>query len=283
MTAADQGDRTSSPLTVRVLQTDPQLGDVAGNLERLDTLVSTGPSADLVVGPELAVHGYHLGLLDDPAPLGIDDPRLAALGRHGATVVAGFAERADDGRTYNSAGIIGAGSIAVQRKISLPHYRQWEERRHFHPGDRTTVHDVAGARVAVLVCNDMWQPPLPWLAAQAGAEILVVPVNSVVSDVGSPTAGVWDVILKHAAMTLQSYVVFVNRVGHEGGGRFWGGSRVVSPTGEVMAQLDAEPGELSLDLDMAALRELRAEWPLLADPPLETVAREAARLADGDG
>ncbi len=278
MSPADQGDRTPHRITVRLLQTDPQLGDVAGNLARLDSLVSTEPSVDLVVTPELATHGYHLGLLDDPAPLAADDPRLMRLGEHGPTVVAGFVERRD-GRTYNSAGVISGGSLAVQRKISLPHYGRWEERDHFVPGDAIGVHDVAGARAAVLVCNDIWQPALPWLAAQAGAEVLVVPVNSVVSDVGTPTADVWDTILRHAALTLQVYVVFVNRVGHEGGGEFWGGSRVVSPTGDVLAQLGAEPGEVTVTLDLVALRQLRADWPLLADPPLELVAREAARLA----
>ena len=278
MSSADQGDRTPDQITVRLLQTDPQLGDVAGNLERLDSLVSAEPLVDLVVAPELATHGYHVGLLDDPAPLAADDPRLVSLGRHGPIVIAGFAERSD-GRTHNSASVIRAGSVAVQRKISLPHYGRWAERDHFAPGDAVGVHDIAGARVAVLVCNDMWQPALPWLAAHAGAEILVVPVNSVVSDVGTPTAGVWDTILRHAALTLQVYVVFVNRVGHEGGGEFWGGSRVVSPTGDVVAQLGAGPGEVAVDLDLTALRELRADWPLLADPPLQTVAQEAARLA----
>ncbi|HXH77172.1 nitrilase-related carbon-nitrogen hydrolase [Nocardioides sp.] len=276
MSSADQGDRTSERITVRLLQTDPHLGDVVGNLERLDSLVSADPQADLVIAPELATHGYHLGLLDGPVPLAADDPRLVRLGRHGPTVIAGFAER--DHGTYNSAAIISDGSVAVQRKISLPHYRQWEERRHFVPGDTVDVHDIAGARVAVLICNDMWQPALPWLAAHAGAEVLVVPVNSVVSDAGSSTAGMWDTILRHAALTLQTYVVFVNRVGLEGGGEFWGGSRVVSPTGEVMAQLGAEPGDLTVSLDLTTLRDLRKEWPLLADPPLATVAREAARL-----
>ncbi|WP_426246679.1 carbon-nitrogen hydrolase family protein [Nocardioides sp. LHG3406-4] len=275
-------DHQPTRMRVRLLQTDPGLGDVAGNLRHLSELVAAEPDVDLVVTPELATHGYHLSELEAVEAIASDAPALLALGDHGPTVIAGFAEQSGPD-VHNSAVITGGGQVVVQRKISLPHYRQWVERRHFRPGDATAVHTVAGAQVAVLICNDMWQPPLPWLAAQAGAEVLVVPVNSVESNVGSPTADVWDVILRHAALTLQAFVVFVNRSGVEAGSQFWGGSRVVAPDGRVIAQLGAEVGALTVELDLEWLRRLRAEWPLLADPPMHVVAETAARLASERG
>jgi predicted amidohydrolase len=272
-------DADGSPLRVRLLQTEPVLGKVEANLARLDELVAASSGADLVVTPELATHGYHLGLLDDSEPLSLSDPRVTALGRHGPTVVVGMVEQAGH-RVHNTAAVVGADSVGAQRKLYLPTYRQWEEHKHFSPGGAITHHEVAGTRLAVLICNDLWQPVLPWLAAHGGAEVLVVPVNSVVSEVGRPTSEVWESILVHAALALQTYVVFVNRVGLEGGGRFWGGSRVIGPTGETVLRLGDDVEEGEVELDIPGLRRLRREWPLLRETRPELIAAEAQRLVD---
>lgn len=263
-------------LSVRVLQTDPVLGDVDGNLSRLDRQIASRDPA-LVATPELATHGYHLGALAGSDPLSPADERIVRLARHGSTVVLGMVEESLH-RVYNSAAVVGAGSVTVQRKLYLPTYRQWEERKHFSPGDRIEQHEVHGARVAVLICNDMWQPVLPWLAVHAGAEVLVVPTNSAVSDIGSPTSEVWQTILRHAALTLQCYVVFANRAGVEEGSRFWGGSQVIGPTGEVLGALGPDVGELEVELDIAGLRALRRQWPLLRETRPALVSAELHRL-----
>jgi predicted amidohydrolase len=269
----------SEVLRVRLLQTDPALGDVAGNLQALDARVREAPDRDLVVAPELATHGYHLGDIPDVAPLSPGDPRLLELGRHGPAVVVGFAE-AFRHHTYNSAALLSDGEARIQRKLFLPTYRAWEERKHFRPGGTLHCYDLPTTRISTLICNDAWQPPLPWLAAQGGAEVLVVPVNSAVSDVGLPTSRAWEILLLHAAVVLQTYVVFVNRCGDESGRRFWGGSRVIHPSGEVLGQLGSEPGELDCELDLAELRSLRRQWPLLQESRADVVARAALQLAE---
>ena len=265
-------------LRVRLLQTDPVLGDVDGNLARLDALVQAGTDCDLVVAPELATHGYHLSEVPDIDPIQPDDERLLRLGRHGPAVVAGFAE-AFRHHTFNSAALLTGGEPRIQRKMYLPTYRGWEERKHFRPGGRLLCHDLAETRLAVLICNDAWQPAVPWLAAHSGAEVLVVTVNSATSAVGISTERAWEIILLHAAVVLQSYVVFVNRSGRENERDFWGGSRVIDPSGEVLGQLGSEPGELTCDLDLGELRRLRRQWPLLQESRAEIIAREAAQLA----
>lgn len=269
----------SDRLRVRLLQTDPELGRVDENVARLGQLVGRGPATDLVVAPELATHGYHLGQVDEPEPLLPTDPRLVDLGRHGSTVVTGFAE-AFRHFTYNSAALLSDGEVRIQRKMHLPTYRDWEERKHFRPGGRLTCHDVLGTRMAILICNDLWQPPMAWLAAHNGAEVIVVPTNGSRRMVGIETERTWEVLLLHTAMVLQSYVVFVNRVGSECGYTFWGGSRVVHPSGEVVGQLGTEPGELDCELDLTELRRLRRRWPLLHESRADLIAREATRLAE---
>jgi predicted amidohydrolase len=266
-------------LKVRLLQTDPVLGDVEGNLERLDFLAEAASDRDLIVTPELATHGYFLGEVPDTMPLSPQDERLLRLGAHGPAAVVGFAE-AFRHHTYNSAALLDRGEARIQRKMYLPTYRGWEERKHFRPGGTLHCYDLPKTRIATLICNDAWQPAIPWLAAHSGAEVLVVPVNSVTSNVGLPTERAWEILLLHAAVALQSYVVFVNRCGEENGKEFWGGSRVIHPSGEVMGQLGTEAGELDCDLDLEELRSLRRQWPLLQEPRADLVAREASRLAE---
>lgn len=265
-------------LRVRLLQTDPVLGDVDGNLARIDAAVADSVHSDLVVAPELASHGYHVGELANLAGLDPDDARLAALGRHGPAVVAGFVESSGR-RLYNSAAIVTTGGVRVQRKLFPVNYHVWEEGRFFTPGDRLRCHEVAGARLAVLVCNDAWQPPLPWLAAHSGAEVLVVVANSIESATGVSNHRAWDVLLLHAAMATQSYVVFVNRAGDECGHSFWGGSRVAHPSGEVLDRLGTDADQLDCSLDLAELRALRRTFPLLRESRTDLVARESKRLA----
>ncbi|HET7387652.1 MAG TPA: nitrilase-related carbon-nitrogen hydrolase [Nocardioidaceae bacterium] len=268
-------------LRVRLLQTDPALGDVDANLSRLDDLVRAASDCDLVVAPELATHGYHLSEVPEAMPLLPDDARLLALGKHGPVVVVGFAE-AFRHHTYNSAALLHDGTANIQRKMYLPTYRGWEERKHFKPGGRLHWHDVLGTRLSVLICNDLWQPAIPWMAVHGGAEVIVVPVNSAVIEVGVQAQRAWEILLLHAAVVLQSYVVFVNRAGSENQRDFWGGSRVISPYGEVVAELGSEPGEVDCTLDLEELRVLRRRWPLLQESRADVVAREATRLAEDE-
>lgn len=278
LAAGDARNGEAASLRVALLQTDPVLGQVEKNLAKLQDQLRLLPDSDVAVAPELALHGYHLGTLPDVNSLALDDPRLAALGGHSAAVIAGFAEHRRHDH-FNSAAVIDRGHVQVQRKLFLPTYRSWEEGKHFRAGSRLRHFDLRGTRVGVLICNDLWQPPMPWLAVHAGAEVLVVIANSVHSHAAVPVQTAWDLLIRHAAVSLQCYVVFVNRVGTENGAQFWGGSRVVGPDGEQLARLGDEPDIAEVTLDLSALRALRREWPLLREPRLELVGREIAALA----
>lgn len=284
-TTADRLSSTPDPashaLRVRLLQTAPVLGQAWANLARIDDAVAAADDVDLVVAPELATHGYHLSEIPDVEGFDPTDERLLALGRHGRTAVVGFAERWRH-HMFNSAAVVDAGGAQVQRKLYLPNYRSWEERKHFRPGGAIRTVDACGTHLSVLICNDLWQPVVPWLAAHSGAEVLVVIANSSRSEIGRRTEEVWDVLLQHAAIALQSYVVFVNRAGDEGGSTFWGGSRVIDPLGEVLGRLDEQEGSLDATLDLTQLRVLRRRWPLLQESRADVIAREAGRLAGED-
>jgi predicted amidohydrolase len=264
-------------------QIDSSLGEVDANLTRMREVIdeASAQGADLIVFPELATHGYWLGEIPATLSLSATDPRLLALAGGRADVVAGFHEDAGV-RNYNAAAYLSGGRLVhVHRKLYLPTYLGWEERKHSSPGQSLRVFDAPGARAAVLICNDAWQPALPWLAAQDGAELLLVPANSApdLSPAALDTIDYWQQLLRFIARMQQCWVVFVNRVGTERGTRFWGGSRVLDPTGEVVAEAGLwEPALVTVDIDLAEVRRRRREVPLLAEARLGLVERELRRL-----
>jgi predicted amidohydrolase len=261
-------------MKVRILQTAPELGGVAANTLFLEKALQQSSGCDLVITSELATHGYDLGTLEDVQGLDSRDPGLVSLGSHGVPALVGFVESAD-GVMYNSAILLGGEKPVVQRKLTLPSYGQWKEREIFTPGEHLHTSVVSGVTVGTLICNDAWQPQLAWILAQKGAEVICVPANSVTSEVGLSTRVAWEKQLTGLAIALQVYIIFVNRVGTEPCGTFWGGSAVYAPNGTILARADSSEAVVDVDLDIGLLREMRMNWPLLGDPRWDVVRSES--------
>ncbi|MFE0377014.1 nitrilase-related carbon-nitrogen hydrolase [Streptomyces inhibens] len=279
-------------MLIALAQTDCVLGDVAENLavarEQIEQAAAQG--ADLVIFPELNLHGYHLGALKRDESIQANDPRLLELSTLGPDALVGFHEHTSL-RAYNTSVYYAAGALLhAHRKLYLPNYLAWEERKHVSPGQSMRAYDLkrskSGGRGATLVCNDAWQPVVPWLAVQDGAEVLFVPTNSAASldPEGMDTGLYWDTLLSYTARMLQCWVVFVNRVGNEHGATFWGGSRVVDPRGAVVAQAPKwEPSLVTVEIDLAEARRQRRTVPLVAEARLGLIDREVRRLIDEGG
>jgi predicted amidohydrolase len=267
-------------------QIDCALGDVAENTRRAKEVVARARSqgADLVVLPELTLTGYTLGRVSDDVSRSVDDPEIVELAQQadGLGCVVGFAE-AGRVHTYNSAAYLEGGAVRhVHRKLYLPTYDIWEERKHFTPGDAMRAFDTDIGRVAVLICSDAWQPALAVVAVQDGARVLIVPANSTARR--PEIQAEWRDVNRFYARMLETYVVFVNRVGTEGELSFWGGSHVYDPWGELVAEAPAdEPALLMAELDLAGVRRRRREMPLVKEARLALLSRELERLVAEGG
>src|SRR5690348_7961976 len=153
-------------LRVALAQIECELRDVGANARRIRESVAAASGADLVVFPELALTGYSAAA-DVALPAG--HPEIAALAAGGRAVVAGFAETGP-GAVYNAAAYVAGGAVHhVHRKLNLPTYDIWEERRHFAPGAEMRAFDTPFGRMAILICADAWQPALAALAVRDGA------------------------------------------------------------------------------------------------------------------
>jgi predicted amidohydrolase len=274
-------------MRIALAQLDPVLGEVEANLKQAWELIAQArdEGADLVVFPELALHGYALGRIPRDRSIPATDSRLLALSESGPDVLVGFHE---DGRVraFNSAAYLSVGAaVHTHRKLYLPNYLIWEERKYSSPGQSLRAFDTAFGRIATLICNDAWQPVLTWLAARDGAEVLLVPSASATGTgpESLDTMTYWEELLRLTAQLQQCWVVFCNRVGTEAGAKFWGRSRVLDPLGRLVAEAPAyEPALVCAELDVAAAHRRRREVPLMTEARLGLIERELSRII-GEG
>ena len=275
-------------VTVALAQMAPRLGALDENLERHHELISEArhEGADLVVFPELGLTGYLLQDLNAEVAMRRDDPRLVALAQaaDGLAAIVSFVEESEDHRLFIAAALLEAGAVHhVHRKVFLPTYGLFDERRFFAPGSRlrAVTSERLGLRLGLSVCEDFWHMATPQLLALDGAQVLVNVSSSpgrdvaAVNEAGLGTATSWRTLNRTYAQLTTSYVIFVNRVGVDESITFWGGSEVVSPTGQtVFAAPIHDEGLYLATLDPVAIRRERIATPLLRDERPEVVLRQ---------
>jgi predicted amidohydrolase len=273
-----------SRLRIALAQVDCRLGEIDVNVERAEAAIAEADGADLVVFPELSLTGYFVGQVDQDLTMWPDDARMMRLAKQvgDAGLLLGFCERAKGVHTYNSAAYFQAGELVhVHRKLYLPTYDIFEERKHFSPGQEMRAFDTRQGRAAILTCNDAWQPQLPFLAVQDGARVLFIPTDSAQSRFPKryDSETYWRDITRFYARMFETFIVFVNRVGTENGLGFWGGSHVVDPWGEVVAEAPiGEEAVLTVEIDLDRVRARRREVPLVKEARLGLLQRELNRL-----
>jgi len=233
-----------APLRIALAQVDTTVGDVTGNAELVlaRSREAARAGAHLVVFPEMTLTGYPVEDLALRASFArgaeraLDDvvARLAAEGLGDLTVVLGTLGRGPDGRATNRAVAVRGGEVvATHDKHHLPTYGVFDEYRLFAPGEGACVVEVAGRRVGVVVCEDIWQDggPVPALAG-TGVDVLAV-LNGSPYEEGK--GHVRREKAAHAARRLDAPVVYVNAVGGQDDLVFDGGSFVLGPDGEPVA------------------------------------------------
>jgi len=283
--------RSVQTVRIALAQMAPRLGGLDENLGRhLDLIADArGQGANLIVFPELGLTGYLLQDLAGEVAMHLDDPRLSRLAQATSdlSAVISFVEESADHRLFISAGLFEDGELRhVHRKLFLPTYGLFDERRFFAAGDSLrAVPTRLGAGIGIGVCEDFWHLAVPQLLALDGAQILVNISSSpgrdlaATHEVGLGTATSWRTLMRTYAQLTTSFVVFCNRVGVEESISFWGGSEVIAPTGELLLGAPLyDEGLFTVEISLADIRRERIVLPLLRDERPELQIRELGRI-----
>lgn len=174
---------------------NPTVGDLAGNARLIEGAVREAGAVDLVVLPELSICGYPpRDLLREPGFVAAcveHANALARLSAGGPAIVVGCPVQ--DGQGVRNALLVSRDGELSQTyfKRLLPTYDVFDEDRYFVAGDGACVLDIAGRRVGLAICEDLWMgqdagehwryrgkgDPVEALVA-AGADVIVAPSAS---------------------------------------------------------------------------------------------------------
>ena len=239
--------------------------------------------ADLIVYPELALttffpRWYH----DDPAdadiwferemPSAATRPLFERAKAHGMAMSFGFAELTPDGHHFNTSILVDrAGTIVGKyRKVHLPGHDEFDperthqhlEKRYFEPGDLGfPVWRMENGVIGMCICNDRRWPETYRVMGLQGVEMVVLGFNTPSVNAQKGGEGLAQRMFHHklslqaGAYQNSTWVVAVAKAGTEDGHHLMGGTCIVNPDGEIVAELEGEAdGIIVYDCDLDATR-----------------------------
>ncbi len=223
-------------LRIALAQMNAVVGDIDGNAAKVEQLAAEArdKGAQLVVFPELTLTGYPPeDLLLKRGFLRRAQAALEGLAISEITAVVGWPEQAD-GRVHNAAAVVADDQVrAVYRKLLLPNYGVFDERRWFEPGRKPLVVEVAGTPVGITICEDIWAPEPTAATAAAGARVVV---NLSASPYHHGKGTEREHMIVELARSNEVTMAFCNLVGGQDELVFDGHSLIVRPDGEVTAR-----------------------------------------------
>ncbi len=241
-------------MKIALLQLNPTVGDISGNARLIGDAVrmAAAAGADLAVTPELALVGYlprdlllsdgfvsrsWRALHDLAASLDGLPPTLVGLPEPNSS---------DEGRPlFNAAALLRGGQVEHRfRKSLLPTYDVFDEDRYFEPFHGAQTLDIAGRRVGVSICEDIWNDRDFWKRrryhhdpvdelARAGAEVIV---NLSASPFAAGKQQKREAMLASMARKHHVPLVYVNQVGGNDDLVFDGRSCGFNAAGECIAR-----------------------------------------------
>jgi NAD+ synthase (glutamine-hydrolysing) len=276
-------------LKISIAQISSRLADVEKNIEKHLTYIEQAIEAgsDIIIFPELSLSGYSVKDAVYDVAMKSDDRRLRPFyeASKKISICLGTVELTNNYEAKNTNLFLENGLlVARHRKVYLPTYGVYEERRYFTPGNRFRAFDSRHGRFGMLICEDLWHPSSTSILALDGALLIFVNSAGILRGVHQKdkpeNIEIWENLNKTSAHVFTSYLVFCNRVGSEDGLMFWGGSEVVDPHGKVTAKAPYfEEYLLSAEIDLLKIKHARVHATYLSDERLDIVCEELQRIS----
>ncbi|MEO6060410.1 MAG: carbon-nitrogen hydrolase family protein [Thermoflexales bacterium] len=264
---------TNRILTVAAAQMTSVVGDRDANLKKAADAVAeaAGRGAQLVVLPELFAYDYvsfsntDVKLFERAEPL--DGPTVRAMRdlarQHRVWLVPSVFERELAGVCYDTAVLVNprgeiAGTYRKTHIALLSSPESGKEKFFFKPGNKLPVFDTPFGKLGILICYDRGFPEAWRVLVLKGAEIIVVPITTTDEDGFAEMA-------RTRCFENGVFGVFVNRCGTEDWKRFFGGSLIAGPRGQVLAQAGEAETVLVAQCDLDSIEATRLRMPYLKD------------------
>ncbi len=223
-------------------QINTTVGDLSGNREKVLRALEKArdQKSHLVVFPELTLTGYPPEDLLFKERFVTDNIKVLKSilpYTRGLAAVVGFVDRDRDGRLYNAAAfILNKRIIHVYRKVELPNYGVFDEKRYFAPGNEGAIIDFpSGPRIGLTICEDIWQTAGYVYSEYSSADVsLLINISASPYHMGKQRQR--EALLKGLALKTGAVILYQNLVGGQDELVFDGGSMVMNPHGKILAR-----------------------------------------------
>jgi len=239
-------------IRVAMGQINPTVGDFSGNLEKIREMTETarGSGAQIIVFPELCICGFPPeDLLFKKHFIGECKKYVskAAAYSEGIALVVGAPELSGsrgDKKLYNCAYILLNGKIAARyRKINLPNYGVFDEKRYFSPGNKAVVASSGKLNIGLTLCEDIWVEDGPAFVESKELSANII-INLSASPYTENKCREREKLLRRRAKKAGALLCFVNTVGGQDELVFDGTSLIADQDGRTVAR--ARPFEEDL-------------------------------------
>ncbi|UCE98438.1 MAG: NAD+ synthase [Dehalococcoidia bacterium] len=249
-------------LRIGLAQINATVGDFAGNTKKIQKTIKEGKSLgiDILTFPELAICGYPPEDLLFKTNFISENQRSVRKivdSSSGIDIIVGFVDSSKD--IYNAAAVIHDGKlVGVYRKIYLPNYGIFDEKRYFRTGSECPIYIIGGVGVGINICEDIWYEDGPTRKQiDSGAEIII---NISASPYHFGKGKIREKMLSNRAVNNTSIIAFNNLVGGQDELVFDGNSLIVDHQGQLLTRgRQFEEDLLVADLDVAAVRRARLD------------------------
>jgi omega-amidase len=244
------------------LQTDIAWHDPAANIRAISALLDRARPAvgALVVLPEMCASGFSRDVAAATAGAADTEAGLAQLAKkYGIALMAGLAVM-DGGCGANEAVTFGPDGTVLARYRKLQPFSMAGEGENYPAGDRVVTFEWGGLTIAPFICYDLRFPEIFRAAVAKGAEVFALGANW-----PNRRQHHWTTLLKARAIENQAAVIGVNRAGTDPEFIYDGGSLILGPQGEVLADAGEDSGFIRAQITPELIREWRGAFPALRD------------------
>lgn len=252
-------------LKIYAIQPDILWKDINGNIRKLkQTLQSAKPApGSLIVLPEMFCSGFCMDTKEICLP--INSPIINELSelakKWKSCLVAGVpVKERRSGKGKNMALGFSPDGKLIYKVAKLHSFSPAGEDKYYQSGNQIRLFNFNGWKISAFICYDLRFPEIFRAATYAGANLILVLANW-----PGERAPHWLPLLQARAIENLAYVAGVNRCGGSPSHKYDGGSVIIDPWGQILAQADDKERVIWAEISLDYVKQIRKTFPALSD------------------
>jgi omega-amidase len=232
------------------------------NFAAAESMLKGVPAGSLVLLPEMFATGFSMNVpaIAETAAGETTEFLRETARKFSIYLMGGVVASGRDGRGLNQAVVMSPAGKELARYSKMQPFSLGGEAKHYNAGDDVVLFSWEGVQVAPFICYDLRFPEVFRAAVRKGAELFAVIANWPVARIHH-----WTILLRARAIENQAFVAGTNRCGDDPKLKYNGRSLIVNQHGDILAEADDQQQSISSEVDPAAIRAWRTDFPALQD------------------